>query len=105
MKKIELKNFVDYIENLKKIIDHEIRVADVGKVISYLLDNPTNNKLEIYLIPGFGGHALMVYCNPVNMQPIFEFIEIPLSVVVNSIPTEHIDRLYLYADNIFMLIE
>lgn len=105
MKKIQLDDFSNFIDKLEESENGNIKIAKVDDVINHLLNDYPKEKLEICIIPGFGGHALMLYNSLIKTEQFFEFIVTPSSITMNYIALEHIDRLYLYSDCIFMFVE
>jgi hypothetical protein len=104
MKKVLVKDFLDFFEKLEEIKAGKIKIEKPEIVIRNLLaEGRQEDLLPIYLIPNNPEWTIMLFPSPV--PDLFEFISTPHPFIVTYISVEHINRLFLYSKQIYCLLE
>jgi hypothetical protein len=104
MKKLLVKNFLDFLEKIEGIESGKIKVSDPETVINCLLAEAASDKiLTVYLIPNNFGHVLML-CQA-QLPSFFEFVYTPNPLIVSYVQVDHVNRLFLYTKEIFLALE
>ena len=104
MKKILINDFFDFLEKLEKTKNGEIKIPKLETVIRNVLglDKPGEG-LSIYLIPNNTERVLMLFSSPT--PELFEFIDTPSPFIISYISVSHINRLFVYTRQVFLLSE